>query len=142
MQLSFDQILADCDHLAKNIRASGFSPDFIVGITRGGWIPSRLLSSALKVKKILSIGLMYTDASRTNLDAYQIPNPMPLNEKLLIVEDCLESGFSLYRAAQIFHDQGNAVKTAALYITDKTIYPADFFYARHAVAPKFPWEKS
>ena len=93
--MTFPEILSFTSDLARKIEESGYHPDYLVGLARGGWIPTRLLSDALGVKEILSVGMRYADATRTSLVAYSLPAPMPTGKRLLLIEDCLESGKSL-----------------------------------------------
>jgi hypoxanthine phosphoribosyltransferase len=138
--MNFPEILSHTATLACKIKASGFQPDFLVGLARGGWIPTRLLSDALSVREILSIGMRYTDASRTSLVAYSLPAPMPTGKRLLLIEDCRESGRSLLEARRILESAGNQVRTACLFITDGTPLEPDYFLARLPAPPRFPWE--
>jgi len=140
VDLTFDQIVVDAATLAARLKSADVRADFIVGVTRGGWIPARLLSAELGVKRLLSIGLTYADETRSDLVAYQLPQPMPAGKRLLVVEDCLESGFSLHKAKQISCEAGNTVTTASLYITRKTCFKPDFFQTTYDVPPAFPWE--
>ena len=138
--MNFPEILTHTATLARTIKASDFQPDFLVGLARGGWIPTRLRSDALSVREILSIGMRYTDASRTSLVAYSLPAPMPSGKRLLLIEDCLESGRSLLEARRILESAGNQVRTACLFITDGTPLEPDYFLDRLPVPPRFPWE--
>jgi len=138
--MTFDEVLKEATDLAKAIEAAGFQPQLLVGLARGGWIPTRLLSGALGVKEIVSIGMKYTDAARTVLATYSTPAPMPSNQRLLLIEDCLESGLSMAIARDILISAGNSVKTAALFVTSGTIHLPDFYNRPLNVAPRFPWE--
>ena len=138
--LSFVDVRAHIDTLAKQISDSGFRPDYLVGLARGGWIPTRLLSDALGVKEILSLGLRYADATRTALVAYSLPDPMPHGKKLLLIEDCLESGKSLVEAKRVLESAGNEVKTVCLFTTPGTQTQPDFFLSQLPEPPRFPWE--
>ena len=46
---TWSQIYAMLFSQAEKIRGSGFKPDVIVGLTRGGWIPARVLSDLLEI---------------------------------------------------------------------------------------------
>ena len=138
--MNFPEILTHTATLARKITISGFQPDSLVGLARGGWIPTRLLSDALGVKEILSIGMRYTDASRTSLVAYSLPAPLPTGKRLLLIEDCLESGRSLLEAKRILESAGNEVRTACLFITNDTSMEPDYFLVRLPAPPRFPWE--
>lgn len=137
--MTFDEFLGNCEKLANKIKNTGFRPDCIVGVARGGWIPSRVLSSNLGVKDLLSIGIKYTDESRTTLHPYSKPDPMPIGKHILLVEDCLESGKSLEAAVNLF-SQENTVKSASLFITINTIYKSDYYLDTLVSPPTFPWE--
>ena len=41
--------------LADKIREESFEPDIIVGISRGGWLPARILSDLLEIPYITSV---------------------------------------------------------------------------------------
>lgn len=139
MNLTFDDVLIDSTALSNKILSANLRVDLIAGVTRGGWIPSRILSGLIGVKKMTSIGLSYTDESRTTLGTYQLPDPMPSGLHILVVEDCLESGYSLSVAKSIFSKDNN-VSTASLYITKKTTFYPDFFVKKYDSVPVFPWE--
>ncbi len=138
--IDFEEVARTINELAALIKASAFQPDFLIGLARGGWVPTRLLSSALKVKEILSVGMKYGDAERKMLVTYSKPDPMPKGMKLLLIEDCLESGKALHAARDLFLSAGNEVKTASLFVLNKTVFPSDFYVKKLEQPPKFPWE--
>lgn len=138
--MDFTDVLTHVKVLANQVISSGYHPDFLVGLARGGWIPTRLLSKDLDVKEILSVGMRYADSTRTTLVAYSLPSPMPSGKNLLLIEDCLESGKSLVEAKRLLESAGNVVKTASIYITDKTQTRPDYFVEHLPIPPKFPWE--
>jgi len=45
--------------LSERIVESGFKPDIIVGIARGGWIPARILSDVLYMDTLQNIRIEY-----------------------------------------------------------------------------------
>ena len=53
--VSFDDIAKWSNKLAKQIRDCGCKPTVIVGLTRGGWVPARLLCDELGVKKLYAV---------------------------------------------------------------------------------------
>ncbi len=137
--MTFSEFREHCDALARKISEAGYEPTQLVALARGGWVPTRMLSDSLGVKKIQSVGITYTYSERTILDAYSLPEPFPSGEVLLLIEDCLESGKSLERAVEIF-SSGNTVKTASLFVTPKTRFSSDFNLGVRDEPPIFPWE--
>ena len=53
--------------LAEKVRADSFNPDILVGISRGGWLPTRVLSDLLENPCIASVGAaFYVGVYETN----------------------------------------------------------------------------
>ena len=44
---------------AEKIRQSGFKPDIIVGVTRGGWVPARVLADLLEIPLLATVGIEF-----------------------------------------------------------------------------------
>jgi hypoxanthine phosphoribosyltransferase len=59
--ISYTRIHETVRAMADEIRASGFTPDVIVAIGSGGFIPARILRTFLE-KPILTVGIAYYDA--------------------------------------------------------------------------------
>ena len=51
---SWDEIYKIAKSTADKIKESGFHPDIIIAIARGGLVPARLLSDFLHVKDLIS----------------------------------------------------------------------------------------
>ncbi|MGD9650176.1 MAG: phosphoribosyltransferase [Dongiaceae bacterium] len=139
--LTWDDYLGALRQLAEKITAQNFHPDMLVAVARGGWIPTRFLSDLLKVKKIASIGMAYQDASRQKLITYSFPDPIQAGQRILLIEDCLESGKSLIAASDQLRAEGAKLKTAALYYTSHSHIVPDFSLGSVLAVPKFPWEQ-
>src|SRR5690349_3194251 len=140
MQYAFEETIQLCRDLAADILESKFKPDYIVGLARGGWVPARLLSNELGVKRLLSVGVGYEDDERRYLNAYSIPNGIPKGSRLLIVEDCVESGRSLDFSVEKFSGD-HEVKTASLFITDRTNNAPNYYLRKLREVPIFAWDK-
>ena len=52
---SWNQTYSFILKLSEAIRKSGFEPDVIVGISRGGWIPARILSDLLENPNLANV---------------------------------------------------------------------------------------
>ncbi|MEM2735717.1 MAG: phosphoribosyltransferase, partial [Candidatus Bathyarchaeia archaeon] len=96
--LSWDEVYDLCIRLADKIRGSGFSPDVIVGIARGGWIPARVLSDLLDNPNVMNMRIQfYIDIGKTDKKPTIV---QPLDESIrgkaiLIVDDVADTGSSL-----------------------------------------------
>lgn len=116
---------------------SEYHPDIIVGITRGGVVPARLLCRDLGVKKMYCINVEKIGEKRvvsTNIEEEL------QGKDVLLVEDYLETGRSLVVGKVYLESLGANVKTAALYFQSRSEITPDFFNKRTDKLIRFPWE--
>jgi len=140
-KLTWHAVLKLSDQLAAKIEDSGIEFDVLIGLARGGWVPTRLLSERLNVKRIASIGISYEDEERTKLTAYSMPSPIEKGQKILLIEDRLESGKSLKKATEIFKSQGADIKTACFFTSADSVIRPDYILEETDNQIIFPWEK-
>ncbi|MHA2206009.1 MAG: phosphoribosyltransferase, partial [Candidatus Thorarchaeota archaeon] len=57
--LSWDDVYNLTLQISERIVQSGFVPDIIVGIARGGWIPARILSDVLYANAMFNVRIEY-----------------------------------------------------------------------------------
>ena len=127
---SWDYIYELCIQVADQIRRSGYEPDLLVAISRGGWIPGRVLSDLLENPNIATIKVEhYIDIYKTHAKP-EITQPIPIEVKrkrILLVDDIADSGKSLKLVKEHLAEQGAAdVKICALYYKPWSIVTPDF----------------
>jgi hypoxanthine phosphoribosyltransferase len=141
---SWNQIYGMLLHLARKIQAEGYKPDIIVGIARGGIVPSRILSDLTETKELATIQIEYYNGiNQANKEPIlkQCLN-MPLTDKkTLLVDDISDSGSSLQLAKRHLKQQGaKETKIATLYIKPATRTKPDYFEKRTNNWIVFPWD--
>ena len=114
-----------------------FSPDVIVGIVRGGMIPARLLSNYLQTKKVYCITVEKNGNTR-NVTTTIMKDLH--GQKVLVVEDMLETGRSLLVVKDYLEKKGAVVKTACLYTMPISEITPDYFLRKIPNVATFPWE--
>ncbi len=112
-------------------------PDIIIGITRGGLVPARLLSTYLKVKKMYCVSVVKNDEKRSVVT--EITEDIS-GKNVLLVEDMLETGRSLVVAKNHLEEKGANVKTACLYTMPISEISPDYYLNEVDSVLKFPWE--
>lgn len=113
-------------------------PDLIIGITRGGLVPARLLSSYLNVKKMHCLSVVKVGDDRQMVT--EITEDLN-GKKILLVEDMLETGRSLIVAKNYLEAKGGEVKTACLYTMPMSEIEPDYTLKQINTVIKFPWEQ-
>jgi hypoxanthine phosphoribosyltransferase len=105
--------------LARKIVRSGYVPDVIVGVSRGGWIPARVLCDLLSVPVLANIGVeFYTGVGDTKRRP-RLTQPLSTDvscKKVLLVDEVVDTGQSLKLAQEhIVNEGAKEVKTATMY---------------------------
>lgn len=113
------------NNLILIIRESQFKPDCVVGVVRGGYIPSEAISRALKVPLVLVRASSYSDKSKIGSPVISEFIGKPFG-KVLIVDDLVDSGETLLQVKEILKDFDP--KTAVIWTKKDDI--ADFFVKR------------
>jgi len=113
------------DDLILKIRDSQFKPDCVVGVVRGGYIPSEAISRAFKVPLVLVRASSYSDKSKIGSPVISEFIGKPFG-KVLIVDDLVDSGETLLQVKEILKDF--SPKTAVIWTKKDNI--ADFFVKR------------
>jgi len=114
-----------------------YKPDTIIGITRGGIIPARLLSSYLQIKDMRCLSVHKVEEERKVIT--EILDDLD-NKNILLVEDMLETGRSIIVAKEYLESKGAKVKTACLYTMSMSEIKPDFHIREVQTVEKFPWE--
>jgi len=106
--VSWDEIVEWSWCLAKKIEESGYIPDVIVGIARGGLVPARLLCDFLGVENFLSIQSQHwTEAAKASEKALiKFPYTVDLSGmRVLLVDDIVDTGDSMILAKKFIEDR-------------------------------------
>jgi hypoxanthine phosphoribosyltransferase len=141
---TWNQIYAMLLSQAEKIRQSGFKPDVIVGITRGGWIPARVLSDLLEIPDLATIGVeFYLGVAETRKEPVltQRVSAGVEGKKALLVDDVADTGKSLQLAKEHILQQGaTEVRIATVYRKPFSIIKPDYYEKETRRWVVFPWE--
>ena len=141
---SWDEIYEMCLDLASMIKSSGFEPDLIVGIARGGWVPARLLSDFLDNPNITSIKVeFYLDIGKTkNEPTITQDIQVSVNGKrVLLVDDVADTGKSLMLVKNHLKNMGaSEIRIACIYFKPWSIVKPDYYVRETEAWIIFPHE--
>lgn len=130
--------------LSERIVNSGFIPDVIVGIARGGWIPARILSDVLYASTLQNIRIeYYTDVAAKGKEP-KITQPLTgsLKDKnILLVDEVADTGDTLHHAIEHVKALGaKGVRSSVLHYKPTSIVKPDFFMVETNSWTVYPWE--
>ena len=142
---SWDKIYEMIVDLALRIRKSGFKPDLIVGVSRGGWAPARILSDLLENTHTANIKIEFYVGIGKTARKPVVTQPISediANKHVLVVDDVADTGESLKVALDHVSDKGaGEVKTATVYYKPHSIFKPDFFADTTSNWIILPWER-
>lgn len=130
--------------LAQTVVDSGFQPDVVVAIARGGLLLAGSIAYALGAKACGALNVEFYTGIGTVLPEPVVLPPM-LDEgalsgkKVLLVDDVSDSGRTLAKVVDLIGDWGAEVKTVCLYTKPRTILAPDFEWRRTDKWITFPW---
>ena len=130
--------------LAQSIVDSGYEPEIIIAVARGGLLPAGALSCSMGVKLSDAINVeFYTDVHET------LPDPVLLeplldinsisNKKLLVVDDVADSGRTLSLVLDLLASHGAEGRSAVLYAKSASEVDPSYVWKRTDEWIVFPW---
>jgi len=141
---TWDQIYDMLLNLAERIRKNGFKPDLIVGVSRGGWPPARVLSDLLDNPNLANVKAeFYLGVAETKMEPI-LTQPVSVavaGKKVLIVDEVADTGKSLELVKKHIVKQGACeVKIATVYYKPWSVVVPDYYGKETSRWIVFPWE--
>lgn len=130
--------------LAGTIAASGFQPDIILAIARGGLFAAGSLGYALSVKNLYVMNLeFYTGVG----ERLEVPVMLPpyldkldlADARILVVDDVADTGHTLKVVHEFCQDVVAESMTAVLYEKSHSLVKCDYVWKRTDLWINFPW---
>jgi len=140
----WDEIHIKLLDLSLMIRSSGFKPDVIVGIARGGWIVARLLSDLLDIGDIASLRIEFYKDVASHRRSPIITQPVSMDvrgKKVLAADDVADTGSSLKAAvAHLLEKGAEEIRVATIHVKPWSNFIPDYFVDVTDEWVIYPWE--
>ncbi|MEM2878102.1 MAG: phosphoribosyltransferase [Candidatus Hadarchaeales archaeon] len=142
---SWDLIYNLCIEVADQVIRSGYNPEIIIAVSRGGWIPGRVLSDILGNHNLATIRVEYYHGIYSTRDKPEITQPLSVDVKgrrVLLVDDIADSGNSLRMVKEHLVKMGaSEVRVCTLYQKPWSIIKPDFNVRNTDAWVCFPHER-
>ncbi len=129
--MSWDGFQGLAEETARKILDSGYQPDFMVGLARGGWVLSRVLCDYLGVNDLVSLKVEHWGVTATPDGKARIKYPfdVDLTDRIvLMVDDITDTGQSMTVATEYVNSLNpEEVRTACLQHITGSQFTPDFY---------------
>lgn len=130
--------------LAAQVWNSGYRPDMIACVARGGLIPAGAVSYALDMKELLVLNVEYYTGIGTTLRDPRLVDPVPINDamtdkKVLVIDDVADSGRTLEFVKGICLKYTSDVRVAVLYKKERSVIDPEYVWKHVDGWINFPW---
>ena len=130
--------------LAHQVADSGFRPDLILAIARGGLFVAGSLGYALAVKNLYVMNLEFYTGVDERLD---VPIMLPpsldkfdlTDAKILVADDVADTGHTLNVVHEFCQEVVAESRTAVLYEKSHSLVKCDFIWKKTDAWINFPW---
>ncbi|HEY3210947.1 MAG TPA: phosphoribosyltransferase [Actinomycetota bacterium] len=142
--LSWQEYGEGSRRLAELVADSGFQPDIILTIARGGLLVGGALSYSLQVKNVFLINVEYYTGVGERLE-FPVLLPPPLNlvdlrdSRVLVADDVADTGHTLAMVTRMCGPEVAEIRTAVLYEKPQSVVKCDYVWRRTDRWIEFPW---
>lgn len=143
LRLNWDSTIAHCEELAAKIK--DFRPQMIIGLSRGGLVPARIMSDMLDVREVGILGVTFYKAMGKATDFPRITQELTMDLaglRVLIVDDVADTGRSLMVAKDYLQRKGaKEIRIATIHYKPNSVFKPDYFVASTTAWIVYPWER-
>ena len=130
--------------LAQQVVDSGYEPDLVLAIARGGLGLAMGLGYALDVKNLSAVNVEFYTGVDQRLDVPIMLPPTPAavdlsGLKVLVVDDVTDSGRTLEVVRDFCGDHVVEARTAVIYEKPWSVVKPDYIWRRTEKWINFPW---
>ncbi|WP_022798178.1 phosphoribosyltransferase [Thermus islandicus] len=143
LHLSWEDLLRLVRRLAEEVSGEAF--DLLLGVARGGLIPTALLAQALGVRDLLTAAVMFYEGEEPLPEPVFLqfpPDPLLFGRRVLVVDDVWESGRTAYAVkARVLRAGGTPLVATLHFKPGRNRVPdrPDFYAEETEAWVVYPW---
>lgn len=142
--MTWDDLGTGARTLAETIHADGWTPDLVLGISRGGLLIAGAIAYALGVKNTATLSVEFYTGVDERLELPMLLPPVPdlvdLGEaRVLIADDVADTGATLELVRDFCSGRVGEVRIAVLYEKSRSTVASEYVWRRTDRWITFPW---
>lgn len=143
-ELTWERFGTATRELAEHVAESGWIPDIVVAVARGGLTVAGALSYALGVKNCGAINVEFYTGVDARLDVpVVLPPSLNLVDvtdlRVLVVDDVADTGHTLRLVREVLAQHVAEARTAVLYHKTQSVIVPDYTWMATDAWINFPW---
>src|ERR1700756_2274688 len=131
--------------LARQIRRDNYRPEIIVGVSRGGWPPARIMSDLLQNPNLANMRVEFYKDIGVRSKKPRITQPVTMEvvgKRVLVVDDVSDTGHSLRVVANHLRRKPvRELRVCTIYMKPKSVFRPDYYSRTTSKWIVFPWER-
>ncbi|MEM3030346.1 MAG: phosphoribosyltransferase [Candidatus Micrarchaeia archaeon] len=142
LHISWQKAIRMSKALAAKVKRSGFRPDILVMILRGGALPARVMSDELNNLNLRAMKIEFYEAPGKTARKPRITQRLGADvrgKRVLIIDDVADTGESLLAAKKSLRGAGE-VRVACLHYKPHSTLKPDYFIGKTSAWIVYPWE--
>lgn len=147
--VSWDEVVDWVRGLAAKIEESSWRPDLVVAVSRGGFVPARLLCDFMDISDLLAVQSQHWVEAARAAERAIIKYPYRVDaqgKRVLVVDDIVDTGETLELARDFIASEWKPaeVRTAAMqWISTVAKFKPDYYYleVRDWTWFQYPWTR-
>ena len=130
--------------LAQLVADTGYEPDIILAVARGGLLPAAAVAYALDVKNLFTMNVEFYTGVEERLD-FPVMLPPLLDAvdlkgaSVLVADDVADTGATLKLVKDFCAEQVRDVRCAVLYEKPRSLVKCEYVWKRTGRWVNFPW---
>lgn len=128
--VSWDEAYRLSKILAQKIKRSGFKPDIVIGIARGGLVPARIVCDFLLLRDLATIKVEHWGIAAT-MGKAKLKFPLPVDisgKKVLVVDDVVDTGDTYAVTMEHMKEKNpSEVRSAVLHYKSCSTFVPDYW---------------
>ena len=128
---TWDELHQYIKEIVKKIKKDNFHPDIVIALSRGGFVPARVICDLLIIKDLISVKVDHWGVTATKDGKAHLRYPIDVNltgKRVLIVDDITDSGESMIVAKEFVQKlKPKEIKTATIFNIKHSKFVPDYY---------------
>lgn len=141
---SWKELYENIKEIVKKIKKDNYQPDIVIALSRGGFVPARIICDLMIIKDLISVKVDHWGITATRDGKAHLRYPINADlsgKKVLIVDDITDTGESMIIAKEFVKKLNpKEIRTAAIFHIKTSKFIPDYYSKKISwIWVMWPW---